>query len=176
MRSERGYHPISLIFTVSSEVSKILALRKFGQYSLNGMRDILAFCGRGIDRITPIYDTKLLIVSRNMCTKILRDILIVTQVTDCTDGQTDTQISARHAIIYLYKLYNPYLQLYLVQMNKTIILFLVFVKNIYYFFLSLNTEQYTPPQLLLVRFELALVYFYPIWSTIWSRKKVKRRP
>ena len=50
---------------------------------------IIAFCGRDSGSITPLYNTKLLMVAKNMCVKFQQDILIFTQVTACMDGRTD---------------------------------------------------------------------------------------
>ena len=50
---------------------------------------IYLFCGRGSFPITPICNTNRLTVPINMSTKFQKDILILTQVTACTDGQTD---------------------------------------------------------------------------------------
>ena len=52
---------------------------------------IMAFCGRGSGPITPICNTNRLTVSRNMCTKLHKDISIFNQVTACTDRRTDGQ-------------------------------------------------------------------------------------
>ena len=51
----------------------------------------MAVCGRGSVPITPICNTKLLMVPTNLCTKFQQDILIFIQVTACTDGRTDGQ-------------------------------------------------------------------------------------
>ena len=75
----------------------------------------MTFHRRGSSPITPIYNTKLPMVSKNMCNMFHQDILILvlTQVTACAGGRTDSHpdfnwYSYRDHLYYIY-LYYIYL-------------------------------------------------------------------